>query len=313
MGSANSRTEKRQHRQEVFLIGKLNGKYEVEQKIFNLALNCLQNCDRLLDNKNDLILASGQATADSSHETNHNQEEVLEANLNIRTIINEDLVLSSEINSHSVDDRTCNQNCALESKQSYLFNAILNGKRLFATETYVSWRARHDLERASNFYRDKRKIYLLEIEDLPNFMKTFKFTIATEILTLYDIIFRFMSAFFYGFEIIWLKTLYIKEQVWTITSRHHEKTGKFQYLVKDFYKPLQKYKPKDGYCIMGYSWADLYPCEKLNFVLGEASSEHKAGLVSFGRFEPKNYDPDTSKDITAVDTHFLWKLLKVHL
>lgn len=34
---------------------------------------------------------------------------------------------------------------------------------------------------------------------------------------------------------------------------------------------FRKKLPKDGYAIVGLSWHDLYPCETLNFVLGQVS------------------------------------------
>ena len=90
------------------------------------------------------------------------------------------------------------------------------------------------------------------------------------------------------------------------------KTNEKQYLVKDIQKCLQRNIPRNSYCSVGISWTDLYPSEDLNFVLGEAHSALNAGVLSFGRFEPKAYkDGQVPPPIESFNGKLLWRMLKV--
>ena len=82
--------------------------------------------------------------------------------------------------------------------------------------------------------------------------------------------------------------------------------------MKDIQKCLQRTIPRNSYCSVGISWTDLYPSEDLNFVLGEAHSALNAGVLSFGRFEPKAYkDGQVPPPIENFDGKLLWRMLKV--
>lgn len=73
--------------------------------------------------------------------------------------------------------------------------------------------------------------------------------------------------------------------------------------------------------MLGVTWHDMYPCENLNFILGQGSSQHSACITSFGRFDPtfaKGFKgqeegilPEDMKDITEINGEILWKLFKI--
>ena len=68
--------------------------------------------------------------------------------------------------------------------------------------------------------------------------------------------------------------------------------------IIDVHKYLNETLPKDGYCILGVTWVDLYPTESLNFILGEAHCNDGCAAVCFGHFEPQKY----SINVTSRDT-----------
>lgn len=70
--------------------------------------------------------------------------------------------------------------------------------------------------------------------------------------------------------------------------------------------------PSDAFGVVGITWTDLFPNEKENFLLGEASAEHHSAVVSFGRFETSRSDQQMQHaDISTVDGDLIWKMLKV--
>ncbi|XP_062607347.1 archaemetzincin-2-like [Saccostrea cucullata] len=195
---------------------------------------------------------------------------------------------------------------------SQLFKPLPLSKPLFSSETFVNWRAHYDVEQLRmKLMRKKEIIYLVQIGSFPSFITDFKLTVGDKTCSLFDLLQIFLRIFYQEMSVIWLNPVDPEKENWNITTRNHKITGKKQYLVSDFYPRLKKWKPNNSYCIMGITWTDLYPTESLNFVLGEASKRHRSGVFSFGRFEPKKYDAENSRDIEEIDVHLLWKLLKV--
>lgn len=84
---------------------------------------------------------------------------------------------------------------------------------------------------------------------------------------------------------------------WSILSRNHLPdllmTLVFFLDILDY---LKKIKPKDCFCMVGWSWLDLYPSPELNFVLGEACFQSGCAVISFG-----HYSSVKTKEIFAVD------------
>jgi len=58
--------------------------------------------------------------------------------------------------------------------------------------------------------------------------------------------------------------------------------------------------PADGFCIVAVTMTDLYPAPNWNFVYGQASSLHRAGVFSFARHDPLFFGRDRSEDFDAV-------------
>lgn len=195
-----------------------------------------------------------------------------------------------------------------------LFKPLSLKKPLYASETFVAWKAHYDIEQMQmKLMRKKTDIYLVAIGNFPSFITDFRLMISNEPYSLFDILKRFLEIFYQNMPVNWLSSINPEEKNWNITTRNHKVTGKKQYLVSDFYPQLKKWKPKNTYGILGLTWTDLYPKESLNFVLGEASKRHKSGVISFGRFEPKAFDEEKSRDIEEINHDIMWKLLKVRV
>jgi len=97
-----------------------------------------------------------------------------------------------------------------------------------------------------------------------------------------------------------------------VKERIHSVTGEKQLLASDLNVGLNRILPRDGHAIIGVSWTDLYPSEKLNFVLGETSAILHTATFSFGRFETKLFEKcGRPPEITEVDGSLIWKALKV--
>jgi len=60
--------------------------------------------------------------------------------------------------------------------------------------------------------------------------------------------------------------------------------GQVQLLTGDIHDQLKKLKPKDAFCIVGYTMIDLYPRKEWNFVFGQARSDTGTGIFSFARY-----------------------------
>ncbi|KAK3103777.1 hypothetical protein FSP39_021827 [Pinctada imbricata] len=258
--------------------------------------------------------------ASSSNERQSRQFNLLIGNLKNKTGIEKKLFgLSSLVQPERT--RTLSKNSHERNNEKVetlveeeLFVPLYREKSLICTQTYTSWRARNDLVKFTQRLGFKKKvIYFLPIDSVPDFVSNFNFPKSglKERFSLFSLIGTYIETFYSGMNVKWLDPVYITQTKWKIRKRSHKKTSKEQYLVSDFYRPLQKMMPKDGYCIMGLSWTDLYPKEELNFVLGEANYMTSSGVMSFGRFEPKTFDADNVKDISSIDADLMWKLLKV--
>lgn len=266
-----------------FLIGDLKKKSNIEKKYFSLS-------NKFLD----------EAMAVSSKETVSVQNESGCCAESSPSLQKEEIDLSTNQNVLLINS-TANEND--------LFIPLKSTKKLYGTQTFIQWRAA--LGVGSWFLKKNKTIYLVSLNEYPCFIDNFTICFESKNVGFKELLKVFLEAFFCGMNVQWLPAVDILESNWNITSRYHKKTNKFQYLVTDFFIPLKKMKPKNGYCIMGMSWSDLYPCEDLNFVLGEASNRHKSGVFSFGRYEPKSFSESNHPEVTEIDTHILWKLLKV--
>lgn len=272
MGSSSSRNAEASQRR--YLIGTLNKKSSVELKFFGLS--------QLIDLKC----------------TSQSKESILKDN-------------HHDHNAVKAQDRRDNMELC-NTNETTLYKPLPLNKPLYASETFVNWKSHYDIERMQmKLMQRKTVIYLLPIGSFPSFVMEFKLNMSGKFCSLFEILGTFLGIFYQEMPVIWLDSIDPEKENWNITTRNHKVTGKKQYLASDFYPQLKKWKPKNTYGILGLTWTDLYPTESLNFVLGEASKRHRSGVISFGRFEPKTFDPESSKDIEDISPIILWKLLKV--
>lgn len=197
---------------------------------------------------------------------------------------------------------------------SNLFIAKQLKKKLYLTQSFIQWKTCHGYETMFSCCRPiKRTIYIQPVDNFPDFIKEFEFKLDSyrHSFNFFTFMQAFAEIFFSGMTVRILPGFNLVSSKWNIKTRVHSKTGQKQYLVGDFFTKLSRVMPPDGYCIMGIIWTDLYPCEKLNFVLGEASNLHKAGIHCFGRFEPKTYELESHKDISEIEGKLIWRLIKV--
>ncbi|RUS70942.1 hypothetical protein EGW08_021299, partial [Elysia chlorotica] len=177
-------------------------------------------------------------------------------------------------------------------------------------QTFVQWKAAQDL---NNFYSlclpKRQNIYLQPINAFPEFVHSFSLKSQSLELGLFETVQAFLQVFFCGLEVLTLPPVTIDDTKEEVRTRVHPVTENQQLCVNDLYPFLQRLLPLNGLCIMGISWTDIYP-EGHNFTLGEASVQHRAASVSFGRFEFKDFNASTYKDIEQIDGAVLWKLLK---
>lgn len=177
-------------------------------------------------------------------------------------------------------------------------------------QTYIQWRAAMEMDILARLTAGRRTtIYIQPIGTIPASVLNFSLEINNGQKPLLEILRCFTEIFFTPKQMTVLPSVQISEAGWAIRERRSKLTGEPQLLVRDFYPYLGKRVPRDGVCIMGLSWLDLYPCDKLNFVLGESSFAHKAGVFSFGRFDSRV--PQHPTESMAVDGPMLWQLLKV--
>ena len=217
---------------------------------------------------------------------------------------------------------TNKDNTAVSADEISVENVVVNSlfmvyqlkKKLYLTQTFIQWKANYRYEALLSCCKPlKRTVYIQPVDNFPDFIKDFEIKLESykHSLNFFTFMQTFAEVFFSGMTLRLLPSFNLLNSNWNIRTRVHSKTGQKQYLVGDFFTRLSRVMPPDGYCIMGMIWTDLYPCEALNFVLGEASNLHKAGIHCFGRYEPKSYDADTHRDITEIDGKLIWKLIKV--
>merc|ERR1711907_20985 len=60
--------------------------------------------------------------------------------------------------------------------------------------------------------------------------------------------------------------------------------GQVQLHCGDLHEYLKKVKPRDAFCIVGYTMVDLYPRESWNFCFGQAKAGSGTGVFSFARY-----------------------------
>ncbi|XP_077994230.1 archaemetzincin-2-like [Glandiceps talaboti] len=163
-----------------------------------------------------------------------------------------------------------------------------------------------------NLFRKRRMktLFLQPLGEFPNHIRDFN--IGTK--SLLHLLHEFAAAFFLGMKVELQEEINI--DTLGCTSRYHHVTGQKQVLVTDLNSKLKKFVKHSvkNDLVVGLSWTDLYPCEELNFVLGEASYKHRSAVFSFGRYEPKSYQGNKGDDdpgINAIDGEILWRLIKV--
>ena len=179
--------------------------------------------------------------------------------------------------------------------------------------TYRKWKAGVSLGQHWPRWRKKKAIYIQPIDDFPEFLRNFTFTVSGfKKSDFIELLKEFTEIFFSGFRVEILKATYLNQNGWEVKRRIHDQTNEGQMLASDLHRCLGKSLPRDGSCILGLSWTDLYPTEDLNFVLGEASPERKCAMFSFGRFQPKLYSEGAPPEpLSKVDGDLIWKMVKV--
>ena len=278
-----------------FLIGDLSKLSATEQKLFKLCKQVL-NASKI-DSKCD---SSGTNITPFSNDSDMagDNAEVIETDRGASFyVLNDNLLMDS-----------------IHIEVGSLFVALALKKQLYMTQTFVQWKTSFEYETLLSCCKPlKRTIYIQPVDNFPGFIKEFEIKLENYRHSLNFLTFlqTFAEIFFSGMPVLVLPSFNLINSNWNITSRLHSKTGQKQYLVGDFFTKLRGVMPSDGYCIMGIIWTDLYPCEALNFVLGEASNIHKAGIHCFGRFEPKSYHAEGHQDITEIDGKLIWRLIKV--
>ncbi len=104
---------------------------------------------------------------------------------------------------------------------------------------------------------------------------------------------RFASAFFM-MDVQVLPALNIAQA--GITTRRNQFTGNTQLLTVDILRLLREKLPDDAFALLGITMVDLYPDPSWNFVFGQASLQHRVGVYSFARYDPRFHgDEDTAK------------------
>ncbi|CAL1548187.1 unnamed protein product [Lymnaea stagnalis] len=261
-----------------FLIGSLEKVPATAQKLYNLS---------------KLYLTTGSSKS-SDHEGFNSLFEPLAPNQPGLAEDSSDQELTSDTRSTAIPS-----DCSL-------FTPMRKSSPLYRGQTYIQWRAAQDL---NNFYflclPKRRTIYLQPIDHFPEFVTSFRLATPHLSLDLFETLLGFAQIYFLGLEVMVRPPISIGTSGWNLSSRINPTTGQMQFCVNDFFPLLQASLPPDGLCVAGLIWTDLYP-QGFNFVLGEASFQHKSAVVSFGRFE----NDDSCADITKVDDQVLWKLFK---
>ena len=231
----------------------------------------------------------------------------------------------------SADCLSDDMELCIESGSSALFQHKLSVTKV-GRQTYRMWKATLELSTGLIFKSDLLdKPKVLHFCPLENFPEVVMSNFGVPGFDLVQFLVHFLRTYFPGLDIRLEAPRDINKDL-NLVSRYHTKTKKKQFLVTDLYTKLHTLTgtPRKEF-ILGFTWTDLYPNEDLNFVLGEASFQHRCAVLSFGRYEPlsfKNDDPldasdemdDTEKEdddeetsgSVVVDGDLLWKLLRVN-
>jgi len=191
-----------------------------------------------------------------------------------------------------------------------LFVPLVIASHLSKPQTFSRWKHTYTVHNVYPFVcrRKPNVIYLQPIDDYPTFIQGYILQKGLLTLNFFEVLQGFMQIFFSGLEVLVRAPAQISTSD-KVQSRTHELTGQHQLCVNDIYPELRLLLPSDGLAIIGVSWTDIYP-RGFNFTLGEASISHHAAVVSFGRFETKDFNADTNKDVEEVNGQILWKIIK---
>lgn len=234
---------------------------------------------------------------------------------------NESGVLTTAVDSSSLKCHTnnCTEDTKLCTTSVSLFKPLPNVPSLMFQQNYSKWKAVMDNHFRLRQIRHHNTIYIQPLDEFPEFIyssigSNTDTVCGTTVGGFFELLGEYMKVFFSGLNVIIQPAVKTTGTGWKVQSRYHHMTGKKQLLVGDVHEGLKKILPKDGCCVVGITWTDLYPCEDLNFVLGEATVEHRCAAFCFGRYEPKCYvDGKVPAQIENIDGFIIWKMLKVLL
>lgn len=302
------------------LIGDLLTLPLEEQKLFDLSHFVLDKNDPYIGTRSDTLctrLISAEGSSSDSKTSNASEANMQNAHASCsESVVSLDETGRTDSLIVVEDLATCSGVSNEEDVLESLFVLLNTNKPFYFSQTFSQYRTFYNY---SIFWppvccrKEKQIIYLQPVDSFPDFISDFEIDMKSYhcAFDFFGLLKTFTEIFFSGMKVNLLPLVNNVQSRWKIKTRLHHKTNKKQYFVQNFYKALQMVKPPDGYCIMGISWTDLYPTEDLNFVLGEANFATKSGIFSFGRYEPKSFEPDTHEDIKEVNGKILWRVLKV--
>ncbi|XP_059156435.1 archaemetzincin-2-like isoform X2 [Physella acuta] len=199
---------------------------------------------------------------------------------------------------------TLDEDCAACGHQTDLFTPLTRSAPLYVGQTFIQWKSARDVLQLSSLCLPRRQvIYLLPVLPFPAFITDLTLTIHQLTLGLFEVLQSWTQIFFLGYEVLILPPVSPESRQWSVREQQAP-TGR--YCVDDLLPLLEAELPRDGLCVAGLTWADLYP-QGFNSVLGQASYKHKAAVVSFGRGD---HLAQTGQDIGTVDGKLLWQLFK---
>lgn len=92
-----------------------------------------------------------------------------------------------------------------------------------------------------------------------------------------------VHGFYYQVQVKLLSIMDITKNK-SIKTRSQEDVSRRQYHAGDLLNYLEKIRPKDAFCLVGFLISDIYPKEEWNFVFGLADSTKRVGVFSFARY-----------------------------
>lgn len=180
-----------------------------------------------------------------------------------------------------------------------LFTSQQSASRL-SLQSYTQWKSFYQFQKLKHRSRlAQRIIYLLPLVYLYENNRSHSLVNSQELLKLLE---DFCSVFFLGAKVVVSTPVEIRHN--DFTARVHSLTNRLQFLVTDILMHIERWRPRDAYCVAAITNADLYPSPEWNFVLGHASLTTGCGVFSFGREIDDNVDQsDWPK--------YIWRLFKV--